>query len=93
MFASWKRCYICKNDCESTSQFKQSFTYGCYKRNKKGLDLVLLAEAYAKSGAVRSADKSNPTISIQTFLEKVKDIPEFTKRIPILVSLELMPEK
>ena len=50
---------------------------------KKGLDLVLLAEAYAKSGAVRSADKSNPTISIQTFLEKVKDIPEFTKRIPV----------
>ena len=55
---------------------------------KKGLDLVLLAEAYAGSGAVHSADKSSPTISIQSFLEKVKDIDEFVKRIPIEKILE-----
>ena len=37
---------------------------------------------------MHSADKSSPTISIQSFLEKVKDIDEFVKRIPIEKILE-----
>lgn len=46
---------------------------------EKGLDLALIADA-TKS---QSADKSNPTITIAQILDYVKDIDEFTKRIPV----------
>ena len=46
---------------------------------EKGLDLALIADA-TKS---QSADKSNPTITIVQILDYVKDIDEFTKRIPV----------
>lgn len=50
---------------------------------KEGLDLTLIAEA-TKS---RSAGKSSPTISVPQYLEYVKHIKEFTKRIPVEILL------
>lgn len=50
---------------------------------KKGLNLALNAKAYTKNSAVHLAGESSPIITIQSILENVKDIPEFTKRIPV----------
>ena len=50
---------------------------------KKGVNLTLYAKADTNNGAVHLAGKTNPTISIQTILENVKGIDEFTKRLPV----------
>ena len=46
---------------------------------KKGLDLSLIAGG----DVLQPAGKPNPTISIPQILEYVKDLDEFTKRIPV----------
>ena len=50
---------------------------------KKGLNLTLHAKADINKDTVHLAGKPSPAISIQSFLENVKDIDEFTKRIPV----------
>ena len=58
------------------------------RKKKKGFNLTLHAKADTEKGAVHLAGKSNPTISIQSILENVKDIDEFKKRLPIESVLE-----